>query len=133
MPARPTSLSECPICRCPLAAEAVECPRCGESFVEVIPEGAEGAGSPNPAKGTREKFLFYAGIALILVGGPGIGLGSWLHDVLRISYLNYNSFDVFGPANRLVLGLGLIVMIVGVVFLILSLRLTRSADLESAA
>jgi len=133
MPERPASLSECPICRAPVSAEAVECPRCGESFVELGPEDVEDLGSGKPATGFREKFLYYAGIALILLGGPGIALGSWLHDALRISYLNYNSFDVFGPANRLVLGLGLIVMIVGVVFLILSLRLSRPVESETAA
>lgn len=133
MSAPPESVTECPICHAEVPAAALECPRCGETFEPV---GAASEASPAAAErvpGFREKFLYYAGIALILLGGPGIALGSWLHDVLRISYLNYNSFDVFGPVNRLVLALGLIVMIVGVVFLILSLRLTRPSELEEPA
>src|SRR5207244_13150699 len=74
--------------------------------------------------GFREKFLFYAGIFLILLGGPGIALGSWLHDELRISVGEFNAFDAFGPWNRLVTAIGLIVLIVGIVCLILSLRLS---------
>src|SRR5437870_13819768 len=63
--------------------------------------------------GSREKFLFYAGIFLILLGGPGIALGSWLHDVLRISVGEFTAFDAFGPWNRLVTAIGLIELIVG--------------------
>jgi hypothetical protein len=133
MTASLASPNECPICRTPLSPEAVECPRCGESFLDTNPEAVEADESTKSVTGFREKFLYYAGIALILLGGPGIALGSWLHDVLRISYLNYNSFGVFGPVNRLVLGLGLIVMIVGVVFLILSLRLSRPTDIQDPA
>lgn len=128
MSAPPVSVTQCPICSAEVPPEAVECPTCGEAFEPLVPESAAVPVSAERVPGFREKFLYYAGIALILLGGPGIALGSWLHDVLRISYLNYNSFDVFGPVNRLVLALGLIVMIVGVVFLILSLRLTRPAD-----
>jgi hypothetical protein len=80
--------------------------------------------------GFREKFLFYAGIFLILLGGPGIALGSWLHDVLSIPIGEYQAFDVFGPVNRLVTAVGLIVLIVGIVLLILSLRFARPSDVE---
>ncbi len=130
------SADQCPICHTSVAPDAVECPNCGESLVATPPAASdaselEGATERRPA--FREKFLYYAGIALILLGGPGIALGSWLHDALRISYMNYNAFDVFGPVNRLVLGLGLIVMIVGVVFLILSLRLSRPAQSTESA
>ncbi len=126
------SLDQCPICQAPIPAEATDCPRCGEAIREPAGVLAEDTTPSTPIPTFREKFLYYAGIALILLGGPGIALGSWLHDVLRISYLNYNSFDVFGPVNRLVLAVGLIVMIVGVVFLILSLRLSRPAGGEGA-
>jgi hypothetical protein len=37
---------------------------------------------------------------------------------------------VFGPWNRLVTAIGLIVLIVGIVFLILSLRFSRPSDVE---
>src|SRR5437867_6076958 len=80
--------------------------------------------------GFREKFLFYIGIFLILLGGPGIALGSWLHDMLRISVGEFTAFDAFGPWNRLVTAIGLIVLIVGIVCLILSLRFSRPSDVE---
>lgn len=126
------SIDECPICHLPVPAGAAECPHCGESFAEVPAAATETAESAERVPGFREKFLYYAGIALILLGGPGIALGSWLHDALRVSFMNYNAFDVFGPVNRLVLGVGLIVMIVGVVFLILSLRLSRPVEAAEA-
>ncbi len=129
-------ITECPICHGEVAEDALECPTCGEAFEPVTVEAtlpAEAAEPEGRAPGFREKFLYYAGIALILLGGPGFALGSWLHDVLRISFLNYAAFDAFGPVNRLVLAIGLIVMIVGIVFLILSLRLSRPAETDQGA
>jgi hypothetical protein len=101
----------------------------------VASEASEREGSMDEAQdggraGFREKLLFYMGIFLILLGGPGIALGSWLHDTLRIGIGEYQAFDVFGPWNRLVAAIGLIVLIVGIVFLILSLRLSRPSDVE---
>lgn len=124
------TIAECPSCGSIVTLEATECPRCGELFAE---EAVEVEAEPEPRKegraaGSREKLLFYVGIALIVVGGPGIAFGSWLHDLLRIPYENYDAFDVFGPMNRLVSAVGLIVLVVGIVFLILSLRLTRSVE-----
>lgn len=130
----PELLSECPACGAILEQDADECPACGELLEGAVDplrqadvdEADLETDSPNV--GLREKFLFYAGIVLILLGGPGIALGSWLHDVLRISVMNYDSFDVFGAVNRLVVAVGLIVMIVGIVFFILSLRLSRPSE-----
>lgn len=134
------TLAECPSCHATVTLEATECPRCGELFEPDATEPAKAeateateaaAASTKSKPGFREKLLFYAGIVLILLGGPGIALGSWLHDVLRISLLNYNAFDVFGGVNRLVMAAGLIVVIVGVVLFILSLRFSRPADDEA--
>jgi len=127
------ALGECPSCHANVAAGAMECPRCGEPLaveVDTLPLVAPDArGSTRPsAVGFREKFLFYTGIALILLGGPGIALGSWLHDILRVPVANYNAFDAFGSVNRLVAAVGLIVMVVGIVFFVLSLRLSRPAS-----
>jgi len=136
-------VAECPTCKAVVPIDATECPECGELFEQETPspepENADAAGkdvaaaeeSSEPTKtGFREKFLFYTGIFLILLGGPGIALGSWLHDQLRISVGEFNAFDVFGPWNRLVTAIGLIVLIVGIVFLILSLRFSRPSDVE---
>ncbi len=127
MPAQVETVAECPSCHAEVSLEATECPQCGERFAEEIAEIAEPVAEVERKSGFREKLLFYAGIALILLGGPGIALGSWLHDVLRISVANYRAFDAFGDVNRLVVAVGLVVMIVGVVLFILSLRLTRPA------
>jgi len=134
-------VAECPTCQAVVPADATECPQCGEQFEpEVHSVGASGnaigvdedSGDKETGQksGRREKFLFYTGIALILFGGPGIALGSWLHDVLRIPVEQYTAFDTFGAFNRLVTAVGLIVLIVGIVCLILSLRFSRPTDVE---
>lgn len=130
-------VAECPSCHAIVPLEATECPRCGELFADEAADEAAPAAAAKQATGKkagfREKFLFYTGILLILLGGPGIALGSWLHDALRISVLNYNAFDAFGSVNRMVVAVGLIVMIVGIVFFILSLRLSRPNEPEQDA
>jgi len=136
-------VAECPTCKAVVAIDAPECPQCGELFETESPTGATASPSTASAEdsandddevkertGFREKFLFYIGIFLILLGGPGIALGSWLHDELRISVGEFTAFDAFGPWNRLVTAIGLIVLIVGIVCLILSLRFSRPSDVE---
>jgi hypothetical protein len=134
IPPKTETVAECPSCGAEVALDATECPRCGEMFseepIEVEAEPATTAKTKPKKAGLRDKLLFYAGVALIFVGGPGIALGSWLHDVLRIPFNEYRTFDVFGSVNRLVSAVGLIVLIVGIVILILSLRMTRPADVE---
>lgn len=130
----PEARAECPSCSAIVSVDATECPRCGELFAQepsqAAPPPAVEEVEPKTKGGFREKLLFYMGILLILLGGPAIALGSWLHDILRIPFGEYAAFDVFGPVNRLVSALGLIVLIVGIVFLVLSLRLTRPDDAE---
>lgn len=130
MAADAEAIAECPSCSSVVPLDASECPRCGELFaeeaIEVDPHAAASKGEKT--KGLREKMLFYVGILLIVLGGPGIALFSWLHDALRIAIGEYTAFDAFGPFNRLVSAIGLIVLIVGIVFLILSLRLTRPPE-----
>lgn len=135
-------VAECPTCKTVVPIEAAECPRCGELFEQDFSPAAPAAetarlaasddeDSTDSAKnGFREKLLFYTGIVLILLGGPGIALGSWIHDAFRIAVGEFQAFDVFGPWNRLVTAIGLIVLIVGIVFLILSLRFSRPSDVE---
>jgi len=136
-------VAECPTCKAIVPIDAPECPQCGELFETEAPTGPSVTPSASARAnesdddersegktGFREKFLFYAGIFLILLGGPGIALGSWLHDELRISVGEFTAFDAFGPWNRLVTAIGLIVLIVGIVCLILSLRFSRPSDVE---
>ncbi len=124
--AEPEELGECPTCGSTIPLGAEECPECGEIFsledVEIKP-----GGEVVEKGGRREKLLFYLGVILILVGGPGVALGSWLHDWFRIPFPGpeYSSYDVFGPVNRFVAVLGLVVLIIGIIFLILSLRSSK--------
>src|SRR5439155_1305038 len=87
--------------------------RPGPATVTETDRSSDKDGTEEPKTGFREKFLFYTGIFLILLGGPGIALGSWLHDVMQIGVGEFRAFDVFGPSNRLVTAIGLIVLIVG--------------------
>ena len=122
----PQELAECSSCGAKIPADAKECPQCGEVFSEdLLEEAGEGAKG-----GRRERLLFYLGLVLILIGGPGMALGSVLHDSLKISIIG-NAFDAFGWLNRIFAAVGLVILIVGIVFLILSARLTsRSTESE---
>ncbi len=114
----------CPMCGAKVPESADECPKCGEPFTpeafsKVI--GKEERGS---------KWLFIAGVVLVLIGGPGVALGSWLHDLLSISIAGYDNFESFGWANRLVSIVGIIILVVGIILLILSLPRLRKTDEE---
>lgn len=115
-------LAECPSCGSEVALDAKECPKCGEIFAEDLLE--QGAAEEEAKPSRREKLIFYAGLLLVLAGGPGIALGSWLHDVLRIP-IGGQAYDVFGPVNRLFAAVGLVILLAGIVLMILSLRLVR--------
>ena len=65
--------------------------------------------------------MFISGVILVLLGGPCVALGSWLHDLLRITIANYDNFDSFGWANKLVSTVGIIILVIGILLLILSL------------
>ena len=52
-----------------------------------------------------------------------MALGSLLHDVMRVPVLG-SAYDDFGWLNRTFAAIGLVILIVGVVFLMLSARFT---------
>jgi ribosomal protein L40E len=105
----------CPMCGTNVPEDAEECPKCEEPFT---PEAVE-----KKVKKEFEinKWRFWAGVILVLIGGPGIALGSYLHDVLRIRIGEYDAFDTFGWVNSLVSVVGIIILVVGIILLILSL------------
>jgi len=111
-------LAECSSCGAKIPADAKECPQCGEIFSEELSVQAEEGGKA----GRRERLMFYLGIILILMGGPGLALGSLLHDTLKIPVVG-QAYDEFGIINRIFAAVGLVILIVGVVFMILSARL----------
>lgn len=122
VPPKPSKeVAECPSCGSDVALDAKECPTCGEIFSEELLQGAAEAA---PKSSRIEKVLFYGGLVLVLAGGPGLALGSWLHDVLKIPILG-SAYASFGWVNRLFAAAGLLVLLVGIVLLILSLRLIR--------
>ena len=118
---------ECPSCGASVDKEATECPKCGEIF-EASALQIDAKEAPKTS-GRRERLLFYAGVLFVLAGGPGIAVGSWLHDLLRIP-VGGSAFDAFGWLNRLVAAVGLVILIVGIVLLILSMRLGSAAAEE---
>ena len=115
------NVTSCPMCGESVPDDAIECPNCEEPFspeaFEVIAEEEK-----------KSKLMFWVGIILVLVGGPGIALGSWLHDVLMISIADYDNFDSFGWANQLVSSVGIIILVIGIIMLILSLPKIRPED-----
>ncbi len=117
--------SSCPMCGEPVPANAIECPNCEEPF---SPEAFAVKASD---KDNGSKRMFWLGLILVLVGGPGIALGSWLHDVLYISIANYDNFESFGWANRLVSAVGIIILVVGIILLILSLPKIHEEEEET--
>ncbi len=129
----------CPTCNATIPLDAAECPSCGELFAEEAAESAVSEATVAEAAppeaitpeeveevvtaGKREKILFYMSIVLILLGGPGIAMGSWLHDILRIPLIG-ETYEAFGWINKMFASAGLLILIVGIILLILSLRRT---------
>lgn len=116
-----SEMGKCPTCSAPIPLDSSECPECGEMFsgdIKVLEEE-----KTVYREGRRERLLFWLG--LILVGGGGFfSLGSFAHDWFKVPVIG-EAFDEFGWLNRIFATVGLIVLIIGIVFLILSLRLTR--------
>ena len=101
--------SFCPTCNEPVPPDATECPSCGESLEDSAVKAKK-----------RTNVPFWVGLVLIILGGPGIAVGSWLHDLLRIP-IGGDAFDVFGWLNRLVAAVGLIMSLVGMALLVWAL------------
>jgi RNA polymerase subunit RPABC4/transcription elongation factor Spt4 len=118
---------QCPTCNAIISLDARECPNCGEIFAtdssDAIPEVLETEPVKVSKTGRMDKILFYTSIVLIFLGGPGLAFGSWLHDILRIPVVG-TTYDAFGWLNKLFASVGLIVLIIGIILLIISLRRT---------
>ena len=76
-------------------------------------------------------YLFYIGLILVIMGGPGIALGSWLHDLLKIPFPSgYDNWESFGWVNRMASAAGIIVLLAGMLALALSITRVRSDQEE---
>ena len=69
----------------------------------------------------RDRMLFYVGLVLFLLGGPGLAVGTSAHDSLRVP-VGGTAYGAFGWLNTAVLAVGAIVLVVGIAFVILALR-----------
>src|SRR5437870_12448451 len=100
-------VAECPTCKAVVALDATECPQCGELFDQEVATGGPGPanvtasdrssdqdGTVEPKSGFREEFLFYTGIFLILLGGPGIARGPWLAAGMEIGVARSRPVEV---------------------------------------
>lgn len=81
----------------------------------------------------RDRFLFWSGLLLIFVGGPGLSLGSFLHDAFRIPLIG-QAYDTFGSINQTLFAVGLALLVLGIILLVLSARggVLSPGDLEAA-
>ena len=117
---------ECPTCGAKVDATATECPECGEVFEAAAAAPAEEAAAEEaPAEETAEEYeepaaeaggkgKFFAGILLMLVGGPGIALGSYLHNLDALG-APLASWKGYGPIDTMTGIVGIVVMIVGII------------------
>ncbi len=117
--------SLCPMCGADLPVEAIECPQCGEPFSPDAFETNEDA--EKARRGNRR--LFIIGVLLVLIGGPGISFGSYLHDLLKIPFPSgYDAWETFGWVNKTVATVGIVILVIGIVLLILSISRERPED-----
>ena len=70
---------------------------------------------------------------MIIAGGPGLAMGSWLHDLFEISFMG-TAYEVFGPLNVMFAITGLIIMFLGIILLVISLRggMVSEEDIKDA-
>jgi hypothetical protein len=69
----------------------------------------------------RDRIAFYSSLALIVIGGLYLALGSYLHDILNIPVVG-TSFTVFGPVNVFYALVGAVILFIGLALFFLSLR-----------
>jgi uncharacterized membrane protein YcjF (UPF0283 family) len=117
-------LAACPMCGAEVRQDAIECKACGEPF---SPEAFKKR-KTGDVKRKRSRWLFYIGAILILIGGPGVAFGSYLHDLLKIPIADYDNFESFGWVNVLVATVGIIILVIGIILLILSLPKLKAED-----
>ncbi len=117
--------SLCPMCGADLSIDAIECPECGEPFspdaFQIDPDAEK--------KKKGNKKLFLLGVILVLIGGPGVSFGSWLHDLLKIPFPSgYDAWETFGWVNKTVATVGIVILVIGIILLILSISRERPED-----
>jgi len=79
----------------------------------------------------RDRYLFFSGLILLLLGGPGLLVGSFGHDAFRVPVVG-QAYDAFGWMNQTVLGLGIVLLVIGVLFTALALKGGVLSEAEAA-
>lgn len=106
----------------PETAPAAEEEIAEEPEVEVASEPVT---EPEPAFSAarlrRDRRLFFVGILLAALGGPGLVIGSLLHDLLRVPFVG-QTYEAFGPLNVLAASIGGVLLVGGLVAIGVSLR-----------
>jgi len=69
----------------------------------------------------RDRIMYYTGLVLLLLGGPGLLLGTFAHDLLRVPILG-TQYEGFGWLNLIALASGLVLLLIGSALLALGLR-----------
>lgn len=106
-----TTMGKCPVCGAEMPLDATVCPECGEEFNMEEETTRE-----------RSRALIIGGIIVALIGGPGLAVGSYIHDIMQIDIAGYDNFYSFGWANRFVATAGIIITIIGLLMIIIGLR-----------
>ncbi len=69
----------------------------------------------------RDRVLFFTGLVLLLLGGPGFVVGTFAHDSMRVPVVGEAYYE-FGWVNVTFLALGIVLALVGAAFVALGLR-----------
>ena len=73
---------------------------------------------------SRSRILFWIGIGLFLLGGPLLALFSLVHNYVGYppQWQGSSVWEGYGPIDQMFGSIGLLIMAIGIIFLILSLR-----------
>jgi hypothetical protein len=88
---------------------------------EAFPIEAAEAPAVDTARLRRDRAVFYVGTLLIAVGGPGLLVGSILHDAMRVPLFG-DAFEAFGSLNVTAAILGAVLLVGGIVAMGVGLR-----------
>ena len=120
--------AECESCGADIPIDATECPECGAVFAEEKEKEDEEIEEEEEELEVEKKpgKTLLVGIVIVIVGA-GLGLGSWLHDALEIPF-GGTAYGSFGWLNMSVAVIGIIILVIGIIFVALSRKKTVIAE-----
>ncbi|MCK5547586.1 MAG: hypothetical protein KAI64_01125 [Thermoplasmata archaeon] len=105
----------------PQAEEDPDRPDFQEKEAGEVPFIAKAKPIHRPKNLKRDRALFFIGMAQVVVGGPVLAFGSILHYWYQVPIAG-DAYGAFGPLNTFFFMLGLIVLLIGVIFLFMALQ-----------